>query len=163
MLDCGAEHFKLRQLDMPKNFFSGNDCVAEHGNFPDNFLLGVSTPGSDIQFRRQMRSRLSEPLTVAGNPPLKFASASFESENNAHTSPGFPIFLARVLLNDLVSIGVRQVPGLVIFAILYIYLLQLAWHPIAFAAISLVLTEVTMVLLSMAAQESARRQPLGRG
>ena len=25
MLDCGAEHFKLRRLDMPRNFFSGNN------------------------------------------------------------------------------------------------------------------------------------------
>jgi hypothetical protein len=58
MLDYGAEHFKLRRLDMPRNFFGGNNCVAEYGNFPSNFLLGVSTPGNDIQFRRQMRSRL---------------------------------------------------------------------------------------------------------
>ena len=26
MLDYGAEHIKLRQLDMPRNFFSGNNC-----------------------------------------------------------------------------------------------------------------------------------------
>ena len=45
MLDYGAEHLKLRQLDMPANFFSGNNCVAESGHFPSNFLLGVSTPG----------------------------------------------------------------------------------------------------------------------
>jgi hypothetical protein len=63
MLDYGAEHFKLRRLDMPRNFFGGNNCVAEYGNFPSNFLLGVSTPGNDIQFRRQMRSRLGEPVT----------------------------------------------------------------------------------------------------
>ncbi|MGA8975167.1 MAG: phosphopantetheine-binding protein, partial [Pseudolabrys sp.] len=81
MLDYGAEHFKLRHLDMPPNFFGGNNCVAEYGNFPSNFLLGVSTPGNDIQFRRQMRSRLGEPITVAGNPPVKFASASFQAKN----------------------------------------------------------------------------------
>ena len=34
MLDYGAEHFKLRRLDMPRNFFSGNNCVAEYGQFP---------------------------------------------------------------------------------------------------------------------------------
>ncbi|MGB9267670.1 MAG: AMP-binding protein, partial [Pseudolabrys sp.] len=34
MLDYGAEHFKLRHLDMPPNFFGGNNCVAEYGNFP---------------------------------------------------------------------------------------------------------------------------------
>ena len=61
----------LRRLDMPRNFFSGNNCVAEYGQFPDNFLLGVSTPGSDIGFRRQMRSRHGAPIIVAGNPPVK--------------------------------------------------------------------------------------------
>ncbi len=43
-----------------QNFFSGNNCVAEYGHFPSNFLLGVSTAANDINFRRQMRSRLSE-------------------------------------------------------------------------------------------------------
>ena len=82
MLDYGAKYFQLRQLEMPRNFFSGNNSVAEHGHLPTNFLLGVSTPASDIQFREQMRSRLGEPLTVAGNPPVKFASASFESAHD---------------------------------------------------------------------------------
>ena len=76
VLDHGASHFQLRQLDMPRNFFSGNNSVAEHGHLPTNFLLGVSTPVSDIQFRQQMRSRLGEPITIAGNPPVKFASTS---------------------------------------------------------------------------------------
>ena len=93
MLDYGAEHFKLRHLDMPPNFFGGNNCVAEYGNFPSNFLLGVSTPGNDIQFRRQMRSRLGEPITVAGNPPVKFASASFQAKNETHRLPDFLLFL----------------------------------------------------------------------
>jgi hypothetical protein len=96
MLDCGAEHFKLRRLDMPRNFFSGNNCVAEYGQFPSNFLLGVSSPGSEIQFRRQMRSRLGESITVAGNPPVKFSSASFEGEHESHGRPSFPLFLTRV-------------------------------------------------------------------
>ena len=90
MLDRSAEHLTLRRLDMPRNFFGGNNCVAEYGNFPSNFLLGVSTPGSEIQFRRQMRSRPGEPITVAGNPPVKFASASFETENDTHRLPSFP-------------------------------------------------------------------------
>ena len=81
MLDYGAEHLKLRRLDLPRNFLCGNNSVAEYGQFPANFLLGVSTPASDIRFRRQMRSRLGEPITVAGNPPVRFASASFEAEN----------------------------------------------------------------------------------
>ena len=33
--------------------------------------------GQCIQFRRQMRSRFGEPIAVAGNPAVKFASASF--------------------------------------------------------------------------------------
>ena len=97
----------------------GNNCVAEHGQFPSNFLLGVSTPASDIRFRRQMRSRLGEPITVAGNPPVKFASASFEAENEAHRLPGFPLFLTRVFLNDLFSIGMLRIAEVLIFTILY--------------------------------------------
>ena len=110
MLDRGAEHFTLRRLDMPRNFFGGNNCVAEYGNFPSNFLLGVSTPGSDVQFRRQMRSRLGESITVAGNPPVKFASASFEAENDTHSLPSFPLFLTRLFLFDFFSIGISALP-----------------------------------------------------
>ncbi len=146
MLDYGSEHSKLRQLDMPRNFFSGNNCVAEYGQFPANFLLGVSTPGSDIQFRRQMRSRLGEPITVAGNPPVKFASASFEAENETHKLPGFPLFLTRVFLFDLFSIGILRNIEIFFFAILYICLLRLGGHPIASAVTALVLTEVNLVL-----------------
>ncbi|GAF75707.1 unnamed protein product, partial [marine sediment metagenome] len=100
MLDQGAEHLKLRQLDMPANSFFSNNCVAEYGHFPTNFLLGVSTPANDIQFRRQMRSRLGESITVAGNPPVKFGSADFEAENEGRALPSLPLFLARVSLND---------------------------------------------------------------
>ena len=124
MLDYGAEHFKLRQLDMPRNFFSGNNCVAEYGQFPSNFLLGVSTPASDIQFRRQMRSRLGEPITVAGNPPMKFASASFETENETHRLPDFRLFLTRVFLFDFFSIGILPITEGLVFTILFICLLR---------------------------------------
>lgn len=150
MLDYGAEHFKLRRLDMPRNFFSGNNCVAEYGNLPSNFLLGVSTPASDIQFRRQMRSRLGEPITVAGNPPVKFASASFEAENETHRLPGFPLFLTRLFLFDFFSIGILPITEGLIFAILYICLLQLSGHPITSAVTALLLTEVTLVLFCVA-------------
>jgi len=40
----------LRQLDMPANFFAGNNCVAESGQLPSNFLLGVSTRGMTSAF-----------------------------------------------------------------------------------------------------------------
>jgi non-ribosomal peptide synthetase-like protein len=154
MLDYGAEHLKLRQLDMPRNFFSGNNSVAEYGNLPSNFLLGVSTPASDIQFRRQMRSRLGEPITVAGNPPVKFARASFEAENESHRLPGFPLFLTRVFLNDLFSIGILPLIEVLIFAILYICLSQLLGHPIVIAMTALLLTAVSLIVFSVAIKKS---------
>jgi non-ribosomal peptide synthetase-like protein len=154
MLDYGAEHFKLRHLDMPPNFFGGNNCVAEYGNFPSNFLLGVSTPGNDIQFRRQMRSRLGEPITVAGNPPVKFASASFQAKNETHRLPDFLLFLTRVFLFDFVGIGMLPIAEMIVFPILYICLLRLGGHPIASAAIALILVEVSLVLFSVAIKKS---------
>ena len=153
MLDYGAEHFKLRRLDMPCNFFAGNNCVAESGQFPSNFLLGVSTPANDIQFRRQMRSRPGAPITVAGNPPVKFASAAFETAET-HKPPGFPLFLSRVFLNDLFSIGIVPIAEGLIFTILYICLLRLGGHPIASSVMALLLTEVNLVLLCVAIKKS---------
>ena len=147
MLDCGAEHFQLRRLDMPRNFFSGNNCVAEYGQFPSNFLLGVSSPGSEIQFRRQMRSRLGESITVAGNPPVKFSSASFEEEHESHGQPSFLLFLTRVVLNDVFSIGMLPVAEGLVFMMLYLSLLRLDMDSIASALIALIFTEVTLVLL----------------
>jgi len=150
MLDYGAEHIKLRRLDMPHNFFSGNNSVAESGNLPSNFLLGVSTPANDIRFRRQMRSRLGEPTTVAGNPPVRFASAAFEAENKTQKRPGFLLFLSRVFLNDIFSIGILSVTEGLIFTILYIYLLRWGGHPIASALIALVLAGISLILLCIA-------------
>jgi hypothetical protein len=146
MLDYGAEHIKLRQLDMPRNFFSGNNCVAEHGQYPSNFLLGVSTPGNDLQFRRQMRSRPGKPITVAGNPPIKFASANFEKENEAQKLPGLSLFLARVFLNDIFSIGVLRIPNIIVFVLLYTSLLRLVGHPVVSAFVTLFLSESILVL-----------------
>jgi non-ribosomal peptide synthetase-like protein len=153
MLDCGAEHLKLRRLDMPRNFFSGNNCVAEHGQFPSNFLLGVSTPASDTQFRRQMRSRLGDPITVAGNPPLKFASASMEADES-HRLPSFRLFLTRMVLFDLLGIGILPITEGLIFTLLYICLSRLDGDSFASALIALVLTEVTLVLLCVVAKKS---------
>ena len=147
MLDYGAEHIKLRQLDMPRNFFSGNNCVAEYGQYPSNFLLGVSTLGNDIQFRRQMRTRLGEPITVAGNPPIKFASANFETENEAQKLPGLSLFLARVFLNDIFSIGILRIPNVIVFVLLYTSFLRLIEHPVFSAFISLFLSEFILVVL----------------
>ena len=150
MLDHGAEHLKLRQLDMPQNFFSGNNCVAESGHLPTNFLLGVSTLGNDILFRRQMRSRLGGPITVAGNPPVRFASADFEAENEAHRPPTLPLFMARVFLNDIFSIGILRIANVLVYVVLYTILLRLGGHLIASALIALIFSEVILVVSSAA-------------
>jgi len=150
MLDYGAEHMKLRQLDMPRNFFSGNNCVAESGHFPSNFLLGVSTLGNDILFRRQMQSRLGEPITVAGNPPVKFASAYFEAEKETYRLPSLPLFLARVFLNDIFSIGILPIANVLVYVILYTNLLRLDGHLMVSAFIALILTEVILVVFCAA-------------
>ncbi len=154
MLDCGAEHFKLRQLDMPRNFFSGNNCVAEYGHFPSNFLLGVSTAANDIQFRRQMRSRLGEPITVAGNPAVKFASASFEEANKTQQLPDFPLFLTRIFLFDFCTIGILPITEVLTFTIQYICFLRAGVHPLAAGAIALVFTEVSLILICVAIKKS---------
>ena len=150
MLDHGAEHLKLRRLGMPANFFSSNNCVAESGNFPTNFLLGVSTPGNDIQFRRQMQSRLGEPITVVGNPPVKLASADFEAENKDHRLPSLSLFLVRVFLNDVFSIGILRSADVLVYAVLYTILLRLSRHPIVSAFIALILAEVILVVSCVA-------------
>jgi non-ribosomal peptide synthetase-like protein len=154
MLDYGARYFTLRQLDMPHNFFSGNNCVAEYGQFPSNFLLGVSTPGNGIQFRRQLRSRLGEPVTVAGNPPVRLASASFDADSKIHRGPNFPIFLTRVLLFDLFGISILPITEGLILTVLYLCLLRWGGYSVASAVIALLLTEVSLVLLCLAIKKS---------
>lgn len=149
MLDCGARHFTLRQVDMPKNFFSGNNCVVEHGQLPDNFMLGVSTPASDIAFRRQMRSRPGEPITVAGNPPVRFASASFEAENKAMKPPSFRLFLTRVLLNDFFSIGTLGIAEGLVFTVFFVCGMRWGADPVTGAIGALVVTEASMIALSV--------------
>ncbi|MEA1888343.1 MAG: hypothetical protein U9N50_00995 [Pseudomonadota bacterium] len=146
MLDYGAEHIKLCRLDLPRNFFSGNNCVAESGQFPSNFLLGVSTPGNDIRFRRQMRSRPGEPITVAGNPPVKFASAHFEAENESQRLPTLPLFLARVFLNDIFSIGILPIAALLVYVILYTSLIRMELHLLVSAFIALILADLILVV-----------------
>ncbi|MGB7451911.1 MAG: AMP-binding protein [Lysobacterales bacterium] len=150
MLDYGAEHIKLRQLDMPLNFFSGNNSVAECGHLPANFLLGVSTPGNDIQFRRQMQSRPGEPITVAGNPPIKFASADFDAENKTYRLPSLPLFLTRVFLNDIFSIGVLPIANVLVYVILFSALLRLDEHLLISAFVALSLTELVLVMFCVA-------------
>lgn len=153
VLDYGAEHLKLSQLDMPVNFFASNNCVAESGQLPANFLLGVSTPGNDIRFRRQMRSRHDSPITVAGNPPLKFASADFEAQNKIIEPPGFFMFLARFSLSDVFSIGMLPIAEVLAYTILYTVLLRYSGQAILSALLALILTEGTMVGLSLVVKQ----------
>jgi len=150
MLDYGAEHMTLRQLDMPRNFFAGNNCVAEHGQFPSNFLLGVSTPGSDIQFRRQMRSRLGEPRAVAGNPPVRFGSKPSEPQDEAQKLPSLSLFMVRVFLNDILSIGVLVNANVLLYVILFTSLLRLDGHVLIDAFIALILAEALLVVFCAA-------------
>ena len=146
MLDQGAEHIKLRQLEMPTNFFCSNNCVAEAGHFPTNFLLGVSTPVSDINFRLQMRSRVGEPITVAGNPPLRFASADFAAEKENSRLPGFGLFLARVLLNDILGMGALRIADVLAYAIVYTVLLRMGGDVLWSALLSLFLAEFGLIV-----------------
>ena len=151
VLDLGARHLTLRQLDMPANFFAGNNCVAESGQLPSNFLLGVSTPGSDVRFRRQMRSRLGVPMTVAGNPPVRFGSADGEVGDGTGTGtgtgdlPSFRHFLGRVALNDLVGIGLLPIAEALAFAVFYTLLLPSFGHPVVSALAALILGECSLI------------------
>ena len=150
MLDQGADHLQLRRLDMPANFFSGNNCVAESGHFPSNFLLGVSTPGSDIVFRRQMHSRLGEPITVAGNPPMRFASMAFEAENEAQRMPTLSLFLARVVLYDLLGISVPRMADALVYVIVYTILSRLGGDPVVSAFFGFALSALILLVSSAA-------------
>ncbi|PYS86725.1 MAG: hypothetical protein DMF62_14965 [Acidobacteria bacterium] len=151
MLDYGAEHIKLRQLDMPRNFFTGNNCVAEYGKFPSNFLLGVSTPVSEINFRRQMQSRAGSQITVAGNPPVRFAT--LPATGNEGGVASFPLFFTRVFLNDVFSIGMIPITAELLFTILYIFLQRSVEHPVAGALAALVLAEFAVLLLCVAVKK----------
>jgi len=97
-----------------------------------------------------MRSRLGAPTIVAGNPPVKFASASSETKKEARGLPDFPLFLTRVLLNDLVSIGVLPIIEGLTFTILFISLLRWSGDSIASALMALALAAISLVLLCIA-------------
>ena len=100
-----------------------------------------------------MRSRLGEPITVAGNPPVKFASAAFEAENETHELPGFPLFLTRLFLFDFFSIGMLPPHRGDHLRRLYVCFLRLGGHPIVDAAIALTLVEISLILLSVAVKK----------
>ncbi|PHP64724.1 hypothetical protein CSC94_22890 [Zhengella mangrovi] len=149
-LDYGAEHVKLRRIEMPENFFTGNNCVAEYGQFPSDFLLGVSTPASEIDFRRQLRTLPDEPVSIAGHPPIRFAHPPTEGIPDADEMPRFPLFLARVLLNDIFSIGTLRIVEGLTFTALFLVLQRYGFEALSGAFISLLVTEACLVALSAA-------------
>jgi hypothetical protein len=83
---------------------------------------------------------------VAGNPPVRFASVDFEAENEAQKLPSLSLFLARVFLNDIFSIGFLRIPNIIVFVLLYTSLLRLAGHPLIAAFVALFLAESILVL-----------------
>ncbi len=151
MVDYGAQHITLRRLDMPQNFYTGNNCVAEYGQFPPNFLLGVSTPASEVQFRRGMRGASTGQITVAGNPPVRFASATV-GDDGEKDRPTFFLFATRVFLNDVFSIGILPIAEGLIFTIAYILLARSMDHSLAILA-AIFSTEVGLIFLSVAIKQ----------
>jgi len=72
-----------------RNFFGGNNCVAEYGNFPSNFLLGVSTPGNDIQSDDKCGPGFGDPITVAESAG-EIRERVFEARMKPTDCPDFP-------------------------------------------------------------------------
>jgi len=97
-----------------------------------------------------MRSRFGEPIIVSGNPPVQFASSLFEADGQTGKMPRFSLFLSRVLLFDLFSIGVLRVAEGLIFAIVFIAMLRLEYGVAARVCTALLLTEVGVVLFCVA-------------
>jgi hypothetical protein len=97
-----------------------------------------------------MRSRLGEPITVAGNPPVRFASADFEAEDETQRLPTLPLFLARVFLNDIFGIGILPIADVLVYVVLYTILLRLGENAVLSAFVALMLAEVILVVLCVA-------------
>ena len=91
---------------------------------------------------------------MAGNPAVKFASASFEVANKTKRLPNFPLFVTRIFFFDFFTIGILPITEGLIFTILYICLLRAGLHPLATAAIALVFTEINLVLICVAIKKS---------
>ena len=153
MMEYGAEHIKLRSVNMPEDFFSGNNCVLEYGRYPANFLLGVSTLANDIMFRRQMQSRLDEPITVVGNPPVEFASPPQDCNLANQRLPTFGLFLARVFLNDFFSIGVLRITEMLLFTIFYVWFLRLGGNFLLCSIGALFAAEMSLILLTVSVKK----------
>jgi non-ribosomal peptide synthetase-like protein len=150
VLTHDARHVWLRQAEMPGDVLVGNNAVVEAGQFPSRFVLGVSTPASDVRFRRQLRSRPGRPLTVAGNPPLVFATQEPSAELAMSALPGLGHFLVRVLLNDVLRVSLLPIAEVLVYTLLVIALIGIGTTPLGAALVSLVLTEAALVMLAVA-------------
>ncbi len=84
---------------------------------------------------------------------MKFASANFEAENEAHKLPSFPLFLARVFLNDIFSTSILHIANVLVYVVLYTILLRLDAHLVVNAFIALILAEVILVVSSAATKK----------
>jgi hypothetical protein len=100
-----------------------------------------------------MRSHPGEPLTVAGNPPVSFASADFEAENEAGRLPGFRLFLTRVLLNDVCGMSVLRIANVLAYVVVYTMLLRLGGGVVLSALVALFLSEACLVASCVAVKK----------
>jgi len=140
----------LRSNDQGANLFVGNNAVIECGTLPDNLLVGVSTPASDIGFRRQLRTRKSRPLTIGGNPPLQFGEAKSSNDTLYDRLPNAGLFLARVLLNDLLRVALLPSTIVLFVALITTALVFYGFSEPLSAVLALVLAETSLVILAIA-------------
>jgi len=150
VLSHDAKHARLGQADLPGDVLVGNNAVVEPGQLPSRLLVGVSTPASDIRFRRQLRTRPGRPLTIAGNPPLVFAPADTAPPGAGDQLPGFGLFLTRVALNDVLRVSLLPIAEVLVYTLLVISLVSIGSQPAVAAGLSLVLTEAALVGLAVA-------------
>jgi len=143
-LDYGAGYLLLKRFGLENNFFAGNNSVSDAGQYPANFLLGVSTPANDLWFRRQLNSRPDEPVSVAGNPPIRFGNKEYREEETT-MPPSFPLFLGRMLINDFIGIGLLPAAPVFVYALLFTALLRLDGNPVVSGLFALMLSEVVLV------------------
>ena len=148
VLDDDAHTLTLGQVEMPSAFFAGNGSVTEAGQFPSHFLLGVATPGSDIRFRRQMRSRHEAPRAVAGNPPLRFAVPP-EREDGEAALPGLGIFIARLLIFDVLRPAFLPTAEVIAYALVFLGTQALGMGPVIGALSAILATELLLLTLCL--------------
>ena len=147
LVEQDAGFLRLGEADLPSGFFAGNNCVIEPGQYPGRFLVGVSTPASGTRFRRQMRTRPDEATVLAGHPPLRFGRADRASSEDAR--PGFALFLARVVLGDVLRIGVLPVLELLAYTVFVLMFLRFEMAPTIAAGVSLICAEGTLFVLAV--------------